>query len=166
MDLNLQPGELVRVKSFDEILDTIDWDYYNRGLRWDAEMVPHCGRIYRVQKRVKRSFMKKPGKCFSSNPSRSSWKARRAGQYTATAVTFVPAVFIPIGAKLDGTGGDQKSAGISGSSDSRPRKWPICKGQALARLQTFPKTPSPEDQCAYTSRVVMVTWVISDPRTA
>jgi hypothetical protein len=61
-DLNLQAGELVRVKSFDKILDTIDWDYYNRGLRWDAEMVPHCGRIYRVRKRVKRIIHEKTGK--------------------------------------------------------------------------------------------------------
>jgi hypothetical protein len=60
--LNLQPGELVRVKSFNEILDTIDWDYYNRGLRWDAEMAPYCGRVYRVHKRVKYIINEKTGK--------------------------------------------------------------------------------------------------------
>lgn len=62
VSLNLQPGELVRVKSFEAILETIDWNYYNRGLRWDAEMVPYCGRIYRVKKRVKRLIEEKTGK--------------------------------------------------------------------------------------------------------
>lgn len=60
--LNLQPGELVRVRSFDEILETIDWDYYNRGLRWDAEMVPYCGGVYRVRKRVRQIIDEKTGK--------------------------------------------------------------------------------------------------------
>lgn len=60
--LNLQPGEMVRVKKFEEILETIDWDYYNRGLRWDAEMAPYCGGVYRVRKRVKQILNEKTGK--------------------------------------------------------------------------------------------------------
>jgi len=60
--LNLQPGELVRVKSFEAILETIDWDYYNRGLRWDAEMAPYCGGVYRVRKRVSKIIDEKNGK--------------------------------------------------------------------------------------------------------
>src|SRR5208283_696100 len=39
-DLNLQAGELVRVKSHQAILDTIDESNKNRGLYFDAEMVP------------------------------------------------------------------------------------------------------------------------------
>ncbi len=62
ISLNLQPGELVRVKKFEEILETIDWDYYNRGLRWDAEMAPYCGGVYRVRKRVKQIIDEKNGK--------------------------------------------------------------------------------------------------------
>ena len=62
VELNLQPGELVRVKSFEEILETIDWDYYNRGLRWDAEMAPYCGGVFRVRKRVKYIINEKTGK--------------------------------------------------------------------------------------------------------
>lgn len=50
--LNLKPGELVRVRSHREILETLTIDRRNRGLYFDAEMVPHCGRVYHVQKVV------------------------------------------------------------------------------------------------------------------
>ncbi len=50
--LDLQPGELVRVKSYEQILATIDEANKNRGLFFDAEMVPFCGKTYRVQARV------------------------------------------------------------------------------------------------------------------
>lgn len=60
--LNLQPGEMVRVKSFDAILDTIDREYRNRGMRWDAEMVPYCGGVYRVRKRVRQIIDEKTGR--------------------------------------------------------------------------------------------------------
>ena len=50
--LNLQPGELVRVKSHQEILQTLTTGNKNRGMSWDAEMVPYCGKTYRVLKRV------------------------------------------------------------------------------------------------------------------
>jgi len=52
--LNLQPGELVRIKSHDEILKTLNTNSKNRGLYWDAEEVPYCGRTYRVLRRVER----------------------------------------------------------------------------------------------------------------
>jgi hypothetical protein len=51
-DLNLEPGELVRVKSYKEILATLDRGNKNRGLFFDAEMVPYCGRTYRVKARI------------------------------------------------------------------------------------------------------------------
>jgi len=38
--LDLREGELVRVKPFGEILKTLDFNYRNRGLLFDAEMVP------------------------------------------------------------------------------------------------------------------------------
>jgi hypothetical protein len=50
--LDLQPGELVRIKSYEEILRTIDKDNKNRGMVFDAEMVPYCGNSYRVRSRV------------------------------------------------------------------------------------------------------------------
>jgi hypothetical protein len=51
-NLNLQPGEWVRVKSYDEILATLNKSGKNRGLFFDAEMVPYCGGVFRVKKRV------------------------------------------------------------------------------------------------------------------
>jgi hypothetical protein len=49
LTLNLQPGELVRVKSYEEILATLDSDCNNRGLYFDAELVPYCGKVFRVK---------------------------------------------------------------------------------------------------------------------
>jgi hypothetical protein len=62
VSLNLQPGELVRVKSHDEILRTISVGSRNRGLWWDAELVPYCGRTYRVAKRIHNVIDEKSGK--------------------------------------------------------------------------------------------------------
>lgn len=61
-ELNLQPGERVRVKSYDEILTTLDADNRNRGLVFDAEMVPYCGRVFRVLQRVQRIVNEKTGR--------------------------------------------------------------------------------------------------------
>jgi hypothetical protein len=60
--LNLQPGELVRVKSHEEILQTLNVRSMNRGLVWDAEMVPYCGNTYRVLRRVTTIIDEKTGK--------------------------------------------------------------------------------------------------------
>lgn len=50
--LNLQAGEYVRVKSYEEILATLDTDNKYRGLSFDAEMVPYCGKMFRIKSRV------------------------------------------------------------------------------------------------------------------
>jgi hypothetical protein len=60
--LNLQPGELVRVKSHEEILKSVDSGNRNRGMYWDAELVPYCGGTYRVLKRVTRLIDEKTAK--------------------------------------------------------------------------------------------------------
>lgn len=60
--LDLQPGELVRVKSYDEILSTLDTNNKNRGLFFDAEAVPYCGGTYRVRARVDRIIHEKTGR--------------------------------------------------------------------------------------------------------
>lgn len=52
--LDLQPGEWVRIKSYEDILATIDTNNRNRGLFFDAEMVPYCGQEFRVRARVTR----------------------------------------------------------------------------------------------------------------
>jgi hypothetical protein len=60
--LNLKAGELVRVRDYAEILETIDENLYNRGMSFDAEMVPFCGRTYRVLDRVSHIINEKTGK--------------------------------------------------------------------------------------------------------
>jgi hypothetical protein len=60
--LNLQPGELVRVKPFQEILATIDTNLRNRGLGFDAELVPFCGGTYRVKAKVGNFVDEKTGR--------------------------------------------------------------------------------------------------------
>jgi len=52
--LDLQPGELVRVKSLPEVLKTLGPDGKNRGLWFDREMAVYCGQTLRVRRRVSR----------------------------------------------------------------------------------------------------------------
>jgi hypothetical protein len=50
--LDLQPGELVQVKSLKEIVDTLDKSGKNRGLHFSPDMVPFCGKQLRVRCRT------------------------------------------------------------------------------------------------------------------
>ena len=59
--LGLQPGELVRVKPYAEILRTVNVKNRNRGMSFDKEMVPYCGGVYRVLKRVNKIISEKTG---------------------------------------------------------------------------------------------------------
>jgi hypothetical protein len=54
VDLQLKPGDLVEVRSTEEISRTVDEQGKTRGLAFDWEMVPYCGGRYRVQDRVER----------------------------------------------------------------------------------------------------------------
>jgi hypothetical protein len=60
--LNLQSGELVRVKTHQEILATLTAKNMHRGILFDVEMVPFCGGVYRVRSRVERFIDEKTGK--------------------------------------------------------------------------------------------------------
>jgi hypothetical protein len=60
--LDLQPNELVRVKTHEEILKTVDTSSKNRGMYWDAELVPYCGGVFRVLKRVNKLIIEQTGK--------------------------------------------------------------------------------------------------------
>jgi hypothetical protein len=60
--LDLQPGELVQVRSKEEIMATLDNQNRNRGLLFDSEMLPYCGGIYRVLGRVHRIIDEQTGK--------------------------------------------------------------------------------------------------------
>jgi len=59
--LNLQQGELVRIKSHEEILRTVTTANVNRGMIWDAELVPYCGGTYKVLRRLSKSIDEKTG---------------------------------------------------------------------------------------------------------
>ena len=60
--LNLQPGEWVKVKNRDAILATCDEGDLNRGMKFDAELVPYCGGVYQVLRRVTRILNEKTGR--------------------------------------------------------------------------------------------------------
>ena len=63
--LDLRPGDLVQVRSKEEILATLDKQNRNRGLLFDSEMLTYCGGIYRVLRRVHRMIDEKTGKMLS-----------------------------------------------------------------------------------------------------
>lgn len=52
--LNLLSGELVEIKSFDEILDTVDKHGKNRGLSFYHDMKKYCGKQFIVRNRLER----------------------------------------------------------------------------------------------------------------
>ncbi len=48
----LQPGDIVRIRSKEEIAPTLNAELQNRGLGFDAEMARFCGRTARVARRI------------------------------------------------------------------------------------------------------------------
>ena len=60
--LDLQPGEVVRIKSRKEIVATLDTSNRNRGLSFDKEMLKYCGRMVRVRHRVDRIINENTGR--------------------------------------------------------------------------------------------------------
>lgn len=60
--LNLQAGEMVEVRSLDEIRATLSTRGFNRGMWFDQEMVKYCGGRYEVELRVERLIDERSGK--------------------------------------------------------------------------------------------------------
>ena len=60
--LDLVPGDWVRVKSKEEIAATLNKEGRHRGLWFDREMVPYCGRTFRVRARVNRILDERTGR--------------------------------------------------------------------------------------------------------
>jgi hypothetical protein len=60
--LNLKPGELVQVKSKEEIAATLTRDGRHKGLWFDREMMPFCGGTYRVRQRITRFLDERDGR--------------------------------------------------------------------------------------------------------
>ncbi len=70
VDLGVQAGDWVRVKSRKEIRATVNRDARNRGLTFDLEMTPYCGSRMRVDRLVSHiiddwtgRMLKLPGRC-------------------------------------------------------------------------------------------------------
>jgi hypothetical protein len=61
-DLGLKPGDWVEVKSPHEIMTTITPRGFNRGMRFDVEMMKYCGGRYRVQMIVEKIVNEVTGK--------------------------------------------------------------------------------------------------------
>ena len=61
-DLNLQPGDRVRVKTKDQIISTLDVNGKNRGLWFDPVMLRYCGQTLNVSARISRIVDERTGK--------------------------------------------------------------------------------------------------------
>lgn len=60
--LNLQPGELVEVKSMDGIIETLDERAFNRGLCFTPDMHLLCGERQQVERRLEKIIVDGTGK--------------------------------------------------------------------------------------------------------
>jgi hypothetical protein len=60
--LDLRPGELVQIKSREEIAKTLDRRNRNHGLSFDVEMLRYCGGVHRVLARVERIIDERSGR--------------------------------------------------------------------------------------------------------
>jgi len=63
--LNLRAGELVEIKTQDEIRSTVNRDAKTRGLSFDREMVRYCGGRYKVRSRVEKIINERTGEMMS-----------------------------------------------------------------------------------------------------
>jgi hypothetical protein len=59
--LGLQPGDWIRVKSKDEIARTLTPGGRSLGMWFDREMLPYCGKIFRVRRRITRFIYERNG---------------------------------------------------------------------------------------------------------
>jgi hypothetical protein len=59
--LHLQPGELVQIKTREEIASTLTPEGRHRGMWFDREMMPFCGGTFRVRQRIHRFIDERAG---------------------------------------------------------------------------------------------------------
>jgi hypothetical protein len=59
--VNLEPGELVEVRSVKEIFATLDRDGKLKGLRFTPEMSKYCGKKLRVYRRISKLIIETTG---------------------------------------------------------------------------------------------------------
>ena len=94
--LDLQPGELVQVRSKREIEQTLDANKKNRGLFFDVEMLPYCeSGTFRVRSRVERIIDEKTGRLITlPNPCLTLEGATCSGLHSASRM-FCPRHLYP-----------------------------------------------------------------------
>jgi hypothetical protein len=61
VDLGLKVGEIVRVKSREGILATVDEFLLNKGMGFHPEMMPYCGKTFRITQRLSKLMNEKTG---------------------------------------------------------------------------------------------------------
>ena len=99
-DLGLKPGDLVRVKPYEEILaGDPDTRNSNRGLFFDAELVPYCGGIYPVGRGQQLIDARRPARCAICARPPSCSKASPANRAIAASGCSARAASIPGGGK-------------------------------------------------------------------
>jgi len=115
--LGLKPGELVEVKSEDELVDALTVEGRNRGLWFDREMLPFCGQRFRVRQRIRRFLDERSGKMIdlktdcvtlegavcSGDLSPRRWLCPRA-IYPFWRESWLRRVDPPVAADVDGAG--------------------------------------------------------------
>jgi hypothetical protein len=80
--LNLQPGELVRIRGKHEIERTLNAQFKNRGLWFDKELTRFCGGKHRVLARVNRQIDERSGKIITfTNPCITLEGVTATGEY-------------------------------------------------------------------------------------
>lgn len=61
LDQDIQPGDIVKVRSEQEIRNTLDKRMKCKGLRFMPEMTKYCGQQFKVLKRVKKVMIESTG---------------------------------------------------------------------------------------------------------
>jgi hypothetical protein len=65
--LNLEQGELIEVRSENEILATLDSSGKLRGLHFAPEMIKHCGKRFKVYKKLRKILIETTGELRTMN---------------------------------------------------------------------------------------------------
>ncbi|MFC4011049.1 hypothetical protein ACFOY2_27735 [Nonomuraea purpurea] len=90
--LDLQPGELVRIRPRQEIVATLNHERLNRGLGFEEEMARYCGRTARVVARVERCLDERTGELLQmKNPCIALESVHCEGAYSVNC----PREFVP-----------------------------------------------------------------------
>jgi hypothetical protein len=108
--LGVQVGDYVRVKSYAQILGTVDEDLRNRGMSYHSEMVPYCGREFRVLHRAGKIMNERTGRLMElKNECVVLDGADCIGRYTNP--LFCPRACYPYWREiwLERTGGDPRA---------------------------------------------------------